>query len=51
MRIKIINQKYSARIQKNKKVLFYQFITRSVRNPKLELFYNNYALEHDFMSV
>ena len=36
---------------KKNEVYLYQFITESITIPKLELFYNNYALEHDFLSV
>jgi hypothetical protein len=31
--------------------MIYQFITKSLTIPKLELLYNNYALEHDFLTI
>jgi len=36
---------------KKNKVYLYQFISESITIPKLELFYNNYALEHDFLTI
>ena len=36
---------------KKNEVYLYQFITESITIPKLELFYNNYALEHDFLTI